>query len=59
MIASTARAGKGGAVGKGGPDALMTGFRAAFWFFFRLCTTAVCVSFVGLHKIGVVGSKRI
>ena len=54
----TARAEKGaGIVGKG-DDALMTGYRAAYWFFFGLCATAVCVTFVTLHKVGVVGSKE-
>lgn len=39
-------------------DAMMMGYRAAYWFFSGMCITAVCVSSVGLHKVGVVGSKR-
>ena len=43
--------------GTAGPDALMKGYRAAYWFFLGLLTTALCVSVVGLHRVGVVGSK--
>ena len=53
----TGRAYKGGGV-DGRSDALMAGYRAAYWFFSGLCITAVCVSFVGLHRVGVVGSKK-
>lgn len=40
-----------------GSDALMKGYRAAYWFFFGMLATAFCVSVVGLHRVGVVGSK--
>ncbi|KAK4692780.1 hypothetical protein P7C71_g4493, partial [Lecanoromycetidae sp. Uapishka_2] len=43
--------------GVAAPDALMRGYRAAYWFFFGMLTTALCVSVVGLHRVGVVGSK--
>ena len=43
--------------GDAGTDALMKGYRAAYWFFFGMLTTALCVSVVGLHRVGVVGSK--
>ncbi|AEO67968.1 uncharacterized protein THITE_2051060 [Thermothielavioides terrestris NRRL 8126] len=43
---------------KSSPDALMKGYRAAFWLMFG-CMVAVCfVSALGLRKVGVIGVKR-
>ena len=39
-------------------EALMKGYRGAFWFCFALSGTALCVSALGLRKIGNVGMKR-
>lgn len=41
-----------------GTNALLKGYRAAFWFCFALNCTTLCVSFWGLRKIGNVGRKR-
>ena len=40
------------------PAQLLKGDRATYWFFFGLLTSALCVSVVGLHRVGVVGSKN-
>lgn len=43
---------------KESPEALMEGFRAAFWYLFALsCATAVLFAW-GLRGIGKVGMKR-
>lgn len=42
---------------KRGPDALLAGYRAAFWFCVALTVTSLCVSVWGLRKIGKVGRK--
>lgn len=39
------------------PEALMEGYRAAFWFMFALSATSFAVSLWGLHGIGKVGRK--
>lgn len=40
------------------PDALMKGYRAAFWVMFG-CMVFVCaVSTLGLRKVGLIGVKR-
>ena len=43
---------------KHGPEALMIGYRAAFWYCFALTVASLCVSVWGLRKIGKVGLKR-
>ncbi|KZF26937.1 integral membrane protein [Xylona heveae TC161] len=43
---------------KSSPDALMVGYRAAFWFCFALCTSTLALALWGLHRIGKVGHKR-
>ena len=43
---------------KNSPEALITGYRGVFWFFFGLCATTLCISFWGLRKIGKVGQKK-
>ncbi|KAL8917211.1 MAG: hypothetical protein Q9172_005941 [Xanthocarpia lactea] len=40
---------------KESPEALMEGYRAAFWFLFALSAASFFVSFWGLHGIGKVG----
>lgn len=39
-------------------DALLKGYRAAFWFCVSLMLTSLCISVWGLRKIGKVGRKR-
>ena len=41
-----------------GGDALLRGYRAAFWFCFALNGVTLCVSLWGLRKIGKVGLKK-
>jgi Na+/melibiose symporter-like transporter len=43
---------------KESPEALMEGFRAAFWYVFALCCATVPMFFWGLRNIGKVGMKR-
>lgn len=43
---------------KESPPALMTGYRAAFWYCFAWCVVTIMVNFWGLRKIGKVGAKR-
>ncbi|MCJ1479746.1 hypothetical protein MMC13_008432 [Lambiella insularis] len=43
------------AVGKQGPEALLIGYRAAFWFCAALIVTSLFISVWGLKEIGVVG----
>lgn len=38
-------------------EALMKGYRAAFWTIFASCTTVLVVVWVGLKKGGIVGKK--
>lgn len=45
-------------VNKSSPDALMVGYRAAFWFCFALCALTSVVALWGLQGIGKVGHKR-
>ena len=44
-------------VDKSSPNALMAGYRAAFWFCFALCASTFVVALGGLRKIGKVGHK--
>lgn len=39
-------------------DALMKGYRAAFWTIFASCATVVIVVWFGLRKSGVIGKKQ-
>lgn len=39
-------------------EALMKGYRAAFWTIFASCSTVTVVLFFGLKKGGVVGKKN-
>lgn len=39
-------------------DALMKGYRAAFWTIFASCVTVVFVVWFGLRKGGIVGKKN-
>ena len=41
-----------------GPEALMDGYRAGFWFCFALYLPALFATFWGLRKIGKVGSNK-
>ena len=41
-----------------GGDAVLRGYRAAFWFCFALNGITLCVSVWGLRKIGKVGLKK-
>ena len=43
--------------GKLNPDALLVGYRVAFWFCSALAIASTCVSIWGLRKIGKVGQK--
>lgn len=43
---------------KESPAALMTGYRAAFWYCFALCSFTIFINFWGLKKIGKVGAKK-
>lgn len=43
---------------KSSPDALNTGYRAAFWFCFALCAFTLAIALWGLQRIGNVGHKR-
>ncbi len=43
---------------KQSPDALLTGYRAAFWFCAGLTSASLCISIWGLRKIGKVGQKK-
>jgi hypothetical protein len=38
-------------------NALMKGYRAAFWTIFASCATVMIVSWFGLRKSGIVGKK--
>jgi nitrate/nitrite transporter NarK len=44
-------------VDKDSPEALLKGYRAAFWFCVALAVASLCVSVWGLRKIGKVGRK--
>jgi len=57
VIASsiTAKAAQNGASSK---EALLDGYKAAFWYCFALCLTTLGISAWGLRKIGKVGTKR-
>ena len=57
VIASSATA-KTNFPDKESPPALMSGYRAAFWYCFGLCSMTVFVSLWGLRRIGKVGAKR-
>ena len=48
----------GNSQGAARPDTLMKGYRAAYWLFLGMLSTALFVSVVGLHRVGVVGSKN-
>lgn len=39
-------------------DALMKGYRAAFWTIFASCATVTIVSWFGLRKGGIIGKKQ-
>lgn len=41
-----------------GPEPLLHGYRAAFWFCFGLSLVTLPISFWGLRKVGKVGEKR-
>lgn len=43
---------------KKSPDALMEGYRAAFWFMFASSAASLFISFWGLQKIGKVGREN-
>lgn len=43
---------------KQSPEALMEGYRAAFWFLFTLCVASLVVSVWGLRAVGNVGRGR-
>ncbi|KAH0541696.1 hypothetical protein FGG08_003859 [Glutinoglossum americanum] len=43
---------------KSSPEALLEGYRAAFWFLFALSVTSLSVSVWGLRKVGRVGRGR-
>jgi len=43
---------------KKSPDALLVGYKAAYWFCFGLGVTAILVALWGLRRIGNVGHKR-
>ena len=45
-------------VDKTSPEALLAGYRAAFWFCVALIGASLCISVWGLRKIGKVGLKR-
>lgn len=42
---------------EGRVEALMKGYRAAFWTIFASCATVTIISWVGLRKSGVVGKR--
>lgn len=44
---------------RGREDALMKGYRAAFWTIFASCSTVTMVLWFGLRKGGVVGKKNV
>lgn len=44
-------------IDKHSPQALLVGYRAAFWFCVALTIASLCVSVWGLRKIGIVGQK--
>ncbi|RDH30306.1 MFS general substrate transporter [Aspergillus welwitschiae] len=43
---------------KDSPEALMVGYRAAFWFLFAMNIASLVASLIGLRRIGNVGRKR-
>jgi MFS family permease len=43
---------------KESPEALMAGYRAAYWYCFALCLLTIVINFWGLRKIGKVGAKK-
>ncbi|TKX21806.1 MFS transporter-like protein 116 [Elsinoe australis] len=43
---------------KHSPDALMDGYKGAFWFNFGVCALTLALGLFGLRKIGKVGHKR-
>lgn len=43
---------------KDSPDALMIGYRAAWWFCFGLSAVTLAVGVLGLRKVGKVGEKK-
>ncbi|KAL9041624.1 MAG: hypothetical protein Q9180_001161 [Flavoplaca navasiana] len=45
-------------VDKHSPDALLAGYRAAFWFCAGLTGASLCISIWGLRNIGKVGQKK-
>ncbi len=44
-------------IDKQSPEALLIGYRAAFWFCVALTVTSLCVTVWGLRMIGNVGRK--
>jgi predicted MFS family arabinose efflux permease len=49
---------KSGYSDKASPDALMEGYKAAWWFTFGLSTATLVVGVLGLRKVGKVGLKK-
>lgn len=43
---------------KTGPEALMQGYRAAFWMIFSLMAVSLIVGAYGLRRLGKIGEKR-
>lgn len=43
---------------KSSPDALMAGYRVAFWAMFGWMVVVCLVCVVGLRRVGVIGVKR-
>ncbi|KAE8359337.1 major facilitator superfamily domain-containing protein [Aspergillus caelatus] len=43
---------------KGSPEALMVGYRAAFWTLFGMNIASLVVSLFGLRKVGNIGKKK-
>ncbi|KAE8332744.1 hypothetical protein BDV39DRAFT_199740 [Aspergillus sergii] len=43
---------------KGSPEALMVGYRAAFWTLFGMNVASLVVSLFGLRKVGNIGKKK-
>lgn len=57
VIANSVTA-RSGYAEKGGPQALMQGYRATFWYCFALSVATLGVAGVGLRNMGRVGVKR-
>lgn len=43
---------------KESPEALLEGYKAAFWYCFVLCVMTIPLNIWGLRNIGKVGAKR-